>query len=118
MHEMISCEVIDLVLISMHVCVCSLAAEKGAKPKKVSDVPRNADGSIRFPVVVGAMNVHSLGNIVYDRPSWHSDKYLYPAGFKTSRAYASLTQPEGRCLYYSEIVDDGKVCFALPSSAH
>ena len=44
---------------------------------------------------------------MYDRPSFHTTAQLFPAGFKSSREYPSMTNPNVRVRYTSEIVDDG-----------
>jgi chromodomain-helicase-DNA-binding protein 7 len=53
------------------------------------------------------MVVSDLGHIVTDRPGFHTDSYIYPAGFKSSRLYFSVLNPSERIWYTSEIVDTG-----------
>jgi chromodomain-helicase-DNA-binding protein 7 len=53
------------------------------------------------------MVVSDLGHIVTDRPGFHSDRYIYPAGFKSSRLYFSTIEASRRVWYTSEIVDTG-----------
>jgi hypothetical protein len=52
-------------------------------------------------------DVQSLGRIVFDRPSYHSPKYLWPVGYRSVRRMADWNDPAGSVLYTSEIVDNG-----------
>jgi chromodomain-helicase-DNA-binding protein 7 len=47
-----------------------------------------------------------LDEIVTDRPAFHTNRYLYPAGYKTSRLYASPLNAGEKVVWYSEIQDD------------
>lgn len=49
-----------------------------------------------------------IGTIVYDRPDFHSERYIYPAGYKVTRLYTDLTNPAERTTWISEIIDTGK----------
>jgi len=74
--------------------------EKPSLFKRFKEVPRNEDGTPQLPVTIGPITVIALGTVVYNRPAFHSDKYIWPAGFKSYRQYASVG-------YTSEIIDDG-----------
>jgi chromodomain-helicase-DNA-binding protein 7 len=65
-------------------------------------------GNYELPLPV-TTNGHliSLGTIVTDRPSFHSERYIYPAGFKTSRLYTSPLNANEKMLWFSEILDEG-----------
>jgi hypothetical protein len=55
----------------------------------------------------GAMTLQSLGTVVTDRLDFHTDRYVYPVGFRTSREFLSMRNPSERTVYTSEIVDEG-----------
>jgi chromodomain-helicase-DNA-binding protein 7 len=81
------------------------------KPKKSEDapvqLPEIADSPV-LPISFGPdAYVINLGHIVTDRAGFHSAKYIYPAGFKSSRFYASTLNPSDRVRYTSEILDTG-----------
>lgn len=42
-----------------------------------------------------------------DRPGFHSEEYIYPVGFCSTRIYASTKNAEQKCLYTCKITDGG-----------
>ena len=46
--------------------------------------------------------------IVYDRPAYHSERYLLPVGFHSSRTYPSMLSPSQRTTYHCRILDGGE----------
>lgn len=56
-----------------------------------------------FPLVIGDLTLHSLGEIVIDRPSFHNPQCIFPEGFCTTRYYASTVFPDKKCLYTCKI---------------
>jgi len=63
---------------------------------------------LSFPITITATSkIISLGDVVSDRPGFHSERYIYPAGFKTSRIHKSTVHPDQTTTWYSEIVDTG-----------
>lgn len=75
------------------------------KPKhsKVIDV-----NEIEYPILITpSTSILSLGEVVWDRPGFHTERYIYPAGFKSSRLSASLKDPDRRARWISEIADNG-----------
>lgn len=70
-------------------------------------VSNNED--VKLPKALSkSMNLISLGKVVWDRPGFHNERYLYPDGFMTERKYISVINPSDRVWYISEIIDDGK----------
>lgn len=86
-------------------------------------------GSPVFPIVIGGLKVHDLGKvhcwlwyvedngfvtvesflqIVHDRPAYHSERYLLPVGFESSRTYPSMIDPTRKSLYTCRILDGGE----------
>lgn len=45
--------------------------------------------------------------IVPDRNTFHTHECIYPAGFCSTRVYASMVRPEEKCLYTCKISDCG-----------
>ncbi|KAJ2741019.1 hypothetical protein GGI20_005475 [Coemansia sp. BCRC 34301] len=82
-----------------------------AEPKPVESLQRDPQGAITFPVVVGkgqdAVTIHALGRVVWDRDAYHTSRYIWTPGFKSTRAYPSLLANDTRCLYTSEILEAG-----------
>jgi hypothetical protein len=77
------------------------------KNKRLIEVQRDLYGNVMFPINLGALTIHSVGNVVYDRPAYHTDKYIWPVGFKATRVYTSMKNVEERVSYTCEIKDGG-----------
>ena len=52
--------------------------------------------------------LYSLGEIVYDRPGFHTERYIYPSGYKISRIAKSTTVPDELVTWFCEIIDTGE----------
>ncbi|XP_011404079.1 PREDICTED: transforming growth factor beta regulator 1-like isoform X1 [Amphimedon queenslandica] len=92
----------------------SIGTGGGGRKKRVrrlQAIPLHEDGSPVFPIKLGGLQVHSLGKVVWDRPSFHNERYIWPLGFKSTRSYPSMTNPSRRCLYTCHILDgkDGPI---------
>ncbi|KAK8837523.1 choline dehydrogenase 6 [Tritrichomonas musculus] len=82
---------------------------KSAKKDQLSDIRYNLDGSPVLPIkLTSTMTLISLGRIVTDRPDFHSNTYIYPAGYKSSKIHLSILDPTKRVRYINEIVDVGE----------
>ncbi|KAL3700549.1 hypothetical protein R1sor_018571 [Riccia sorocarpa] len=78
------------------------------KRRRCEEVPRDINGRPIFPIKLGpSLQVYDLGKVVWNRPAFHSEKYIWPAGYKSRRAYASMLN-SNRIFYWCEIVDDGQ----------
>ncbi|CAG8502501.1 4020_t:CDS:2, partial [Racocetra persica] len=64
-------------------------------------VPKDENGNFILPVEVGLHTVIKLGKIVYDRDSFHNDRYIYPVGY----AVKSMVDPDKNTIYTSRIED-------------
>ncbi|XP_033122808.1 general transcriptional corepressor CYC8-like [Anneissia japonica] len=73
--------------------------------KLVQPITLDASGRPVFPIVLGDLTVHSLGDVIIDRPGFHSDKYIYPVGYCSSRTFVSVKDPDVMCLYTCKILD-------------
>lgn len=78
-----------------------------AVKRKVQPIAVDPKGKPIFPIVLGGLTVHSLGEIVHDRPGFHSERYIWPIGYCSSRSYPSMMNPEDKCIYTCKILDGG-----------
>ena len=61
----------------------------------------------RLPLRIGThFCIDSLGTID-PRPTYHSERYIYPIGFRSIRSYIDYSNLRFRCRYTSEIKDGG-----------
>ncbi|KAL9657275.1 hypothetical protein ABK040_011495 [Willaertia magna] len=77
------------------------------RSKRTIEVQRDRYGNIVFPIQLGALTVLALGKVVFDRPAFHTEKYIWPVGYKSTRYYTSVKDTNKRCLYTCEIKDGG-----------
>jgi hypothetical protein len=48
------------------------------KRRRCEEVPRDAQGRPVFPIKLGpSLQVYDLGKIVWNRPNFHSEKYIW-----------------------------------------
>ncbi|KAJ3064762.1 hypothetical protein HDU98_011852 [Podochytrium sp. JEL0797] len=78
-----------------------------SKPIRIQKYETKEDGSAVFPLSVGVMTILAIGNIVSDRVAYHSDRYIYPVGYKSVRNFLSIVDPDKSVNYECEIVDGG-----------
>jgi len=68
------------------------------------DIPVDKEGRPIMPLKIGnSLTIHCLGEVIHDIPAFHSDKYIWPVGYKASRSYMSLLNPLKRTEYLCEI---------------
>ena len=79
----------------------------GVKRKTLVPVPVDSSGLPVFPVNLGSLSVHSLGEIITDRLTFHDEDLIYPVGFCSTRVYGSLSDPTQPCIYTCMISDGG-----------
>lgn len=64
--------------------------------------------NVTFPLMITQSSfVETIGEIVYDREGFHSERYIYPAGYKSKKLFASAKNPNDKAYWISEIVDNG-----------
>ena len=44
------------------------------KNKRLIEVQRDLYGNVIFPINLGALTIHSVGKVIFDRPAYHTDK--------------------------------------------
>ncbi|XP_018579419.1 transforming growth factor beta regulator 1 isoform X2 [Anoplophora glabripennis] len=75
------------------------------KKKIVQPIPVDNNGRPIFPIELGRLTVHSLGEVVSDRMEFHSEDAIYPVGYVSTRFYGSLKDPTQKCMYTCKISD-------------
>lgn len=61
-----------------------------------------------LPLVLGnVLTITDLGRIEYQKPGFHSDRYIFPVGFRSERLYFSYKNLDQRVKYICEILDLG-----------
>jgi hypothetical protein len=61
-----------------------------------------AHEGVSYPLSVGCFTVYSLGNL---DAAFHTEKYLWPIGFRATRPYYDVDNPASRVIYASQIVE-------------
>jgi hypothetical protein len=51
--------------------------------------------------------IHSIGVVAWDREAYHTQRYIFPIGFKSERMYSSTTDAKKKVKYECEILDGG-----------
>lgn len=95
----------------------STTKKRQRRPNQVKVGPRKVvipqgcdlgpDGYPTLPLALGVLTVVSLGTVVWDREGFHTEKYIWPVGYKTRRTYFSMIDASSSTVYTSEILDDG-----------
>ncbi|XP_048024650.1 transforming growth factor beta regulator 1 isoform X1 [Megalobrama amblycephala] len=89
------------------ICKKRKVAEGGVR-KLVQPISLDSSGRPLFPIVLGGLTVYSLGEIITDRALFHDDTAIYPVGFCSTRVFASMKNPDQKCLYTCQIKDGGQ----------
>ncbi|KAI9490656.1 hypothetical protein BDB00DRAFT_836771 [Zychaea mexicana] len=72
------------------------------------DVDRDANGNYALPVEIDSWTVVDLGTIVYDRPAYHNQRYIYPANYTVRKWYRSMVDAKSDTQYTCRILDNGR----------
>ncbi|XP_067275189.1 transforming growth factor beta regulator 1 isoform X3 [Pseudorasbora parva] len=89
------------------ICKKRKVAEGGVR-KLVQPISLDSSGRPLFPIVLGGLTVYSLGEIITDRTLFNDDTAIYPVGFCSTRVFASMKNPDQKCLYTCQIKDGGQ----------
>lgn len=82
---------------------------KKYKYTKAIEVPRDGQGKPILPLILTErLQLVNLGQIVTDRPGWHTERHIFPSGFTTVREQASLSVLNKRMKYTCTILDMGQ----------
>ena len=72
------------------------------------NVPRDTNGNIIYPIIINNnLKILNLGTIVYNNKNYHSEKNIFPIGFKSVREHQSMFSLQNRAEYTCEILDGG-----------
>lgn len=79
------------------------------RKKVVQQIPLDSTGRPVFPIELGNLTVHSLGEVITDRQEFHTEEVIYPVGYVSTRLYGSLKDPHIKCVYTCKISDNNGV---------
>lgn len=75
--------------------------------RRVQPVPRDEDGRPVMPLQIGVLTVQDLGHVIWDRPGFHTERYIWPVGYTITRSYPSMIDPHSNTIVRATILDDG-----------
>ena len=81
--------------------------EISSRVRSVQPVPRDDDGNYILPIQVGILTVLNLGHVVWDRDSFHNERYIWPVGYTVQREYGSMLDADKSVIYTCRITDGG-----------
>lgn len=76
-----------------------------SRKKFVQPICVDLTGKPIFPIELGRLTLHSLGEVYSDRPEFHCENAIYPVGYVSTRIYGSLRDPTQSCIYTCKISD-------------
>ncbi|KAF9115515.1 hypothetical protein BGX27_007530 [Mortierella sp. AM989] len=79
-----------------------------SKVRKVQALEKDEAGNVKLPVTVGIITILNIGHVVHDREAFHNDRYIWPVGYKMSRSYNSMIDPNNQTIYTCSVIDDGE----------
>lgn len=75
------------------------------RKKVVQPIPLDATGRPVFPIELGNLTIHSLGEVIQERNEFHCEDAIYPVGYVSTRVYGSLKDPTIKCIFTCKISD-------------
>lgn len=79
--------------------------QQSSQPSETISLDSN-DGT-SYPMDLGALKILSIGQIITDRPNYHSENWVYPSGFVSTRSYNHIKEKDEKCLYTCRITENG-----------
>jgi hypothetical protein len=73
--------------------------------RKVHPIPRDIHGAPVLPIQIGILTLINLGQIVFDRDTFHNERYIWPVGYTVKRPYASMRYPDRQTIYTCTVRD-------------
>lgn len=67
------------------------------KISQLSKVERDGDGNVKFPIKLGVLTIEQLGTVEPSRRGFHTEKSIFPIGYRSKRIYTSMVR---RLLYH------------------
>lgn len=81
---------------------------KSSKKKQTLPVSEEVCGQLIFPITLNYdLTIQSLGEIVTDSSSYHTEDIIYPVGYVSTKIYGSIFNPKVKCSYACKIMDGG-----------
>lgn len=87
--------------------------KRDTKPPNANDVrpffeiEKDSFGRYILPVEIDSWTVLDLGHVVWDRPAFHNQRYIYPVGYCVKKWYRSMVDPHSDTQYTCQILDGG-----------
>lgn len=81
------------------------AKKQQSQPSETISLDSNDATS--YPIDLGALKILSIGQIIYDRTNYHTENWIYPSGFVSTRSYANIKDKDEKCLYTCRITENG-----------
>ena len=73
------------------------------------NIQRDSSGNIIYPIIINNnLKILNLGKIVFDNKNYHSEKNIFPIGYKSIREHQSMFNLQNRAEYICEILDGGE----------
>ncbi|KAG0185985.1 hypothetical protein DFQ28_008465 [Apophysomyces sp. BC1034] len=72
------------------------------------EVDKDDRGNYILPVEIDSWTVVDLGTVIYDRPAYHNQRYIYPANYTVRKWYRSMVDPKSDTQYTCRILENGK----------
>lgn len=79
--------------------------QQASQPSETVSLDSN-DGT-SYPIDLGALKILSIGQIITDRLNYHSENWIYPSGFVTTRSYNHINEKDEKCVYTCRITENG-----------
>eukprot|EP00123_Amoebidium_parasiticum_P000749 comp11644_c0_seq1/m.6148 comp11644_c0_seq1/g.6148 ORF comp11644_c0_seq1/g.6148 comp11644_c0_seq1/m.6148 type:complete len:573 (-) comp11644_c0_seq1:269-1987(-) len=67
-------------------------------PTKVPVAEYDADGNIVLPWRIGSLTIHNFGTVT-DKEGYHTEKFIFPIGFMSTRIHTSWKNPATKTTY-------------------
>lgn len=81
--------------------------KKNQDAQPVESVSLNPNDALSYPLDLGAIRILSIGQIIYERPNYHTENCIYPSGFVSTRSFAHITIKNAKCIYTCRITENG-----------
>ncbi|ORX61362.1 hypothetical protein DM01DRAFT_253084 [Hesseltinella vesiculosa] len=72
------------------------------------EVDKDDCGQYILPVEIDSWTVVDLGTVVYDRPAYHNQRYIYPVNYTVRKWYRSMVDAKSDTQYTCRILDNGR----------
>jgi len=81
--------------------------KRGSSVRRAQHVDTDENGNAILPIRLGVMTLHKLGKVVYDRDSFHNERYIFPVGYTLTRRYFSMLKLDEYVNYRCVVKDGG-----------